>query len=148
MDLPQSAYNLQSLNYTLLCVLRYHLSNALPLSRLYIVHASITLRSLFHRLSKVGKSARAPLAWLVQELRALCSARLCRLARPRISLSRYSSEGPLPWSNARLCRFYKGGTPTKRTKGSQDLLSCIPFVSFLKRAQRYHFPISCTIRQN
>ena len=56
MDLPPSAYNLQSLNYTLLCVLRYHLSNALPLSRLNKVHESMTLRSLFHRLSKVGKS--------------------------------------------------------------------------------------------
>ena len=65
--------------------------------------------------------------------RALYSARLCRLARPRIPLSRYSSEGPRPWSNARLCRFYKGGTPTKKTKGSQNLLNCIPFVSFLKR---------------
>ena len=29
---------------------------------------------------------------------------------------------------------------TKRTKGSQILLNYIPFVSFLKRGQRYHFP--------
>ena len=50
--------------------------------------------------------------------RALYSARLCRLARPRIPLSRYSSEVLRP------------GT---ETKGSQNLYYCIPFVSFLKR---------------
>ena len=66
-----------------------------------------------------SSSARLP----KQEPRALC----------RIPLSRYSSEGPRP------------GT---KTKGSQNLLNCIPFVSFLKRAQRYHFPISYTRRQN
>ena len=49
--------------------MRYHLSNTLPLSRLNKVHASMTLRSLFHRLSKVGKSARPLVAWLVDILR-------------------------------------------------------------------------------
>ena len=64
----------------------------------------------------------------------LCAAlELVRLACPRTPLSRCSSRDPQP------------GT---KTKGSQNLLNYIPFVSFLKRAQRYHFPISCTIRQN
>ena len=66
-----------------------------------------------------SSSARLP----KQELRALC----------RIPLSRYSSEGPQP------------GT---KTKGSQNLYYCIPFVSSLKRVQRYHFPTSYTRRQN
>ena len=66
-----------------------------------------------------SSSARLP----KQELRALC----------RIPLSRYSSEGPQP------------GT---KTKGSQNLYYCIPFASFLKRVQRYHFPSSYTRRQN
>ena len=82
-----------------------------------------------------------------KELRVLCSARLCRLARPRIPLSRCSSEGIQPGTNARTCSLLQS-VATKRTKGSQNLLNCIPSVSFLKRAQRYHFPISCTRRQN
>ena len=68
-----------------------------------------------------SSSARLPIG--TQELRAL----------RRIPLSRYSSEGPQP------------GT---ETKGSQNLYYCISFVSFLKRAQRYHFPTSYTRRQN
>ncbi len=66
-----------------------------------------------------SSSARLP----KQELHALC----------RTPLSRCSSGGLRP------------GT---KTKGSRNLCYCIPFVSFLKRGQRYHFPISYTRRQN
>ena len=36
----------------------------------------------------------------------------------------------------------------QKPKALKNLYYCIPFVSFLKRAQRYHFPISYTRRQN
>ena len=82
-----------------------------------------------------------------KELRVLCSARLCRLARPRTPLSRCSSEGPQPGTNARTCSLLQS-IATKRTKGSQNLYCYIPSLSFFERAQRYHFHISYTRRQN
>ena len=54
-----------------------------------------------------------------KELRVLC----------RTPLSRCSSEGPRPGTNARTSSLLQS-VATKRTKGSQNLLNCIPFVSF------------------
>ena len=49
----------------------------------------------------------------------------------RIPLSRYSLEGPRPWSNApAVLACYQRDA---RTKGYQNLYGYIPFVSFIKR---------------
>ena len=60
-----------------------------------------------------------------KELRALCSARLCRLARPSNPLSRYSSGALQPGTNARTSSLLQS-VATKRTKGFQKLLNCTP----------------------
>ena len=54
-----------------------------------------------------SSSARLP----KQELRALCSARLCRLACPRIPLSRYSSEGPQPGTETKGSQLLEQRAP-------------------------------------
>ena len=75
-----------------------------------------------------SSSARLP----KQELRAFRSARTCSLCLQRTPLSRCSSEDHRPGTNApALLACYQ---PDARTKGSRNLLNCIPFVAFLKPA--------------
>ena len=68
-----------------------------------------------------------------KELRVLCRTPLSRCSWTSQAAKPITSEGPQP------------GT---KTKGSQNLYCYIPSLSFFERAQRYHFHISYTRRQN